>query len=127
RRAGNPRGRWRAGGAGIAVHALERYMTASPKQITSLQNDRVKAIRALEMRKERKETGLFVAEGTSLLVTARDNGFVPQTLLYRAGSAESGMAQGLAGWALREGVECLEVSEAVLGKLSSKDNPQSML
>src|SRR5690606_28875589 len=82
RRAGNPRGRRRARGAGIAVHALERFMTASPKQITSLQNDRVKAIRALEMRKERKETGLFVAEGTSLLVTARDNGFVPQTLLY---------------------------------------------
>jgi len=101
-------------------------MTA-PKSITSLQNDRVKAIRALEMRKERKETGLFVAEGTSLLVTARDNGFVPQTIVYRAGSATSGIAQGLLSWALASGVECLEVSEAVLGKLSSKDNPQSML
>ena len=30
-------------------------------------------------------------------------------------------------WALGAGVECLEVSEAVLGKLASKDNPQSML
>jgi len=40
-------------------------MTLAPKAITSLQNDRVKAIRALEMRKERKETGLFAAEGTS--------------------------------------------------------------
>jgi len=98
-----------------------------PKAITSLQNDRVKAIRALEMRKARKETGLFVAEGTSLLVTARDNGFVPKTLVYRAGSATSGVAQGLVAWALGAGVECLEVSEAVLGKLSSKDNPQSIL
>ena len=102
-------------------------MTLAPKAITSLQNDRVKAIRALEMRKERKETGLFVAEGTSILVTARDNGFVPQTLVYRAGSAASGIAQGLVAWALGAGVECLEVSEAVLGKLASKDNPQSML
>ena len=102
-------------------------MTLAPKAITSLQNERVKAIRALEMRKERKETGLFVAEGTSLLVTARDNGFKPETLVYRAGSAASGIAQGLVTWALNEGVECLEVSEAVLGKLSSKDNPQSML
>jgi len=34
----------------------------APKPITSLQNDRVKAIRALEMRKVRKETGLFVAD-----------------------------------------------------------------
>ena len=102
-------------------------MTVAPKAITSLQNDRVKAIRALEMRKERKETGLFAAEGTSILVTARDNGFVPQTLVYRAGSAGSGIAQGLVAWALSAGVECLEVSEAVLGKLASKDNPQSML
>ncbi len=102
-------------------------MNVAPKAITSLQNDRIKAIRALEMRKERKETGLFVAEGTALLVTARDHGFKPQTLVYRAGSATSGIAQGLVAWALKEGVECLEVSEAVLGKLSSKDNPQSML
>lgn len=97
-----------------------------PRLITSLQNDRVKAVRALEMRKERKETGLFVAEGTSLLVTARDNGFVPETLIYRAGSL-TGVAQGLVTWALKQGVECLEVSEAVLGKLSSKDNPQNVL
>ena len=78
-------------------------MTFAPKAITSLQNDRVKAIRALDMRKERKETGLFVAEGASLLVTARDNGFVPQTLVYRAGSL-SGIGQGLVSWALASGV-----------------------
>jgi TrmH family RNA methyltransferase len=102
-------------------------MTVQPKSIASLQNDRIKAIRALEMRKERKETGLFVAEGASLLVTARDNGFVPETLVYRTGTATSGIAQGLVAWALKSGVECLEVSEAVLGKLSTKDNPQSML
>lgn len=99
----------------------------APKVITSLTNDRVKAIRALEMRKVRKETGLFVAEGTSLLVTARDHGFVPETLVYKAGSAQSGIARGLVQWALKEGVEVLEVSEAVLGKLASKDNPQTVL
>lgn len=102
-------------------------MSVAPKAITSLQNERVKAIRALEMRKERKETGLFVAEGTSLLITARDNGFVPETLVYRAGSTSNAVAQGFVAWAFNKGVECLEVSEAVLGKLSSKDNPQSML
>lgn len=98
-----------------------------PKTITSLTNDRVKAIRALEMRKVRKETGLFVAEGTSLLVTARDNGFKPETIVYQAGTAESGIAKGLVTWALKEGAEALEVSAQVLGKLSAKDNPQSML
>jgi TrmH family RNA methyltransferase len=103
----------------------ERERTTAPKPITSLQNERVKAIRALEMRKARKETGLFVAEGASLLVSAREHGFVPQTLVFRG--AESGIARGLVTWALNEGAECLEVSEAVLGKLAAKENPQSML
>ena len=95
--------------------------------ITSLTNDRIKAIRALDMRKVRRETGLFVAEGASLLITARDNGVVPQTLVYQTGSAESGITRGLVTWALKEGADVLEVSEAVLAKLASKDNPQTVL
>lgn len=98
-----------------------------PKVITSLSNDRVKAIKALEMRKERKETGLFIAEGASILITARDHGYVPQTLVYQAGEAETGLQKGLVTYALKEGAEVLEVSHAVLGKLASKDNPQTML
>ena len=43
-------------------------MITGTKAITSLQNGRVKAIRALEMRKARKETGLFVAEGAKVIV-----------------------------------------------------------
>ena len=101
--------------------------SGAPKPITSLQNERVKAIRALEMRKARKATGLFVAEGASILITARDHGFVPETLVYQAGTAAEGAARGLVAWALQSGAECLEVSEAVLGKLASKDNPQNML
>lgn len=99
----------------------------APKLITSLTNDRIKAIRALEMRKVRKETGLFVAEGTSLLVTARDHGFVPEALVYQTGTATSGVARGLVRHALDAGSEVLEVSEAVLAKLASKDNPQTLL
>jgi RNA methyltransferase, TrmH family len=99
----------------------------APKIITSLTNDRIKAIRALEMRKVRKETGLFVAEGTSLLVTAREHGFTPETLVYQADAAKSGIARGLVKTALDAGAEVLEVSEAVLSKLASKDNPQSLL
>ncbi|HEY8127448.1 MAG TPA: RNA methyltransferase [Hyphomicrobium sp.] len=99
----------------------------APKVITSLTNDRVKAIRALEMRKVRKETGLFVAEGTSLLVTAREHGFAPETLVYQSGTAAGGITKGLVKYALDAGAEVLEVSEAVLGKLASKDNPQALL
>ena len=102
-------------------------MTREPKTITSLTNDRVKAIRALDMRKERRDTGLFVAEGVSILVSAREAGFVPETLVYRFGPAENGIAKQFVQWALGRGVEVLEVSEAVLAKLASKDNPQAML
>jgi len=99
----------------------------TPRQITSLQNDRIKAIRALEMRKVRRETGLFVAEGASILVTARDQGHQPRTLAYQAGSTAGGIARGLVWSALEAGAEVLEVTEAILGKIASKDNPQSML
>lgn len=97
------------------------------RQITSLTNDRIKAIRALDMRKERKATGLFVAEGAAILVTARDAGFVPETLVMLAGAAETGIAKGLVAGALQRGAEVLEVSPAVLGKLAAKDNPQTLL
>jgi TrmH family RNA methyltransferase len=98
-----------------------------PRVITSLTNDRIKAIRALDMRKERRETGLFVAEGASILVTARDAGFAPASLVYKAGSGSSPMARSLVAWAHGAGADVLEVSETVLAKLSSKDNPQAML
>jgi RNA methyltransferase, TrmH family len=107
-------------------------MPPSPKRgelraITSLQNERVKLMRSLEMRKVRRETGLFVAEGASVLVTARDAGWVPKTLAFLTGSAQTGVARALLEWAQAAGAECLEVSAAVLAKLAAKDNPQTML
>lgn len=96
-------------------------------RITSLQNDRVKAIRALDMRKARRETGLFVAEGAALLITARDNGWVPRTLVIGPDAEAMPVAQELAAWARGAGAECLEVSAAVLEKLASKENPQSLI
>jgi TrmH family RNA methyltransferase len=97
------------------------------RAITSLQNERVKLIRSLEMRKVRRETGLFVAEGASVLVTAREAGWAPRMLVFLAGSAQAGVARELLAWAEAAGAECLEVSPAVLAKLAAKDNPQTML
>lgn len=97
------------------------------RAITSLQNERVKLIRSLNMRKSRRETGLFVAEGASVLVAARDAGWKPAMLAFLAGSATAGVARELLLWAEAAGAECLEVSQAVLGKLAAKDNPQTML
>lgn len=106
---------------------MPRPETPSIKAITSLQNERVKLVRSLEMRKMRRETGLFVAEGASVLIMAKDAGWTPKMLVFLAGSATSGVAKGLVDWAARAGAECLEVSEAVLAKIAAKDNPQSVL
>jgi TrmH family RNA methyltransferase len=100
---------------------------AGPRAITSLQNERVKMIRSLHMRKARRDTGLFVAEGAALLVTARDAGWKPKMLAFLVASAAGGMARDLVRWAEDAGAECLEVSEAILSKLAAKDNPQTML
>ena len=97
------------------------------RAITSLQNERVKLIRSLEMRKARRETGLFVAEGASVLISARDAGWKPKLLVFLAPGAATGLHRDLVGWAQAAGAECLEVSEPVLAKLAGKDNPQTML
>ena len=96
------------------------------RAITSLQNERVKLIRSLEMRKVRRETGLFVAEGASVLVTAREAGWAPRMLVFLAGSAQADVARELLTGAEAR-ARCLEVSPAVLAKLAAKDNPQTML
>jgi TrmH family RNA methyltransferase len=106
---------------------MPRPEPAHPRAITSLQNERVKLIRSLDMRKARKETGLFVAEGASVLVTARDAGWAPRMLVFLAGSASGGIHRDLVAWALAAGAECLEVPQPVLAKLAAKDNPQTML
>lgn len=102
-------------------------MTRPDRVVTSLQNPTVKAVRALEMRKVRRETGLFVAEGASVLMTARAHGWRPTTLLYQPEAAEGEVHRHLVEWARQSGAEILEVSGPVLGKVAAKDNPQSML
>ena len=110
-----------------------RHQPQTPPQfverITSLQNDRIKAVRALEMRKTRRETGLFVAEGAAVIISGRDHGIAPETLIVRrAGDDPSTrMTEDLVAWALAEGAEVLDVSTPVMEKLVAKDNPQTLL
>jgi len=99
----------------------------APRPISSLQNERIKAVRALDMRKVRRETGQFVAEGASILMSARQAGFSVRTLIYEPQGANGPVARDLIASALRDKAEVLEVSPAVLSKVSSKDNPQAML
>jgi RNA methyltransferase, TrmH family len=106
---------------------MKPRLDPAPRSITSLQNEQVKFIRSLELRKVRRETGLFVAEGASVLHTARARGWTPQALAFLAGSVQVGIPHDLVMWAQAAGADCLAVSPAVLAKLAAKDNPQTML
>lgn len=105
----------------------DKSVAPERRAITSLQNEQVKFIRSLEMRKVRRETGLFSVEGAALIVTARDNGWLPRTLLYAAAERQRPIVGGLVEWALAAGADCLEVTEAIIAKLASKENPQNVM
>ncbi len=95
--------------------------------ITSLQNPTVKLVRSLELRKERRETGLFVAEGVKIVATARDRGWVPRILLAEESTAEHGMVAELLDWASAAGARCSRAPTYVLSKLTTRDNPQNVI
>lgn len=102
-------------------------MNEKLEKITSLQNARVKAIRALDMRKVRRETGLFVAEGGSLLIAGREAGYIPESVVYLGDSRHGDAVEDFLAWAREKGASCLPASHAVLAKLSGKENPQTLL
>jgi RNA methyltransferase, TrmH family len=96
--------------------------------ITSFSNARIKDIRALDQRKGRREQGQFIAEGISVLLSARANGMAPRTVVVRAGArSEQRAVDDVVTWALDAGADVLEVSGAILEKIAAKDNPQSVL
>lgn len=91
--------------------------------ITSLANPTVKSVRALHMRRERAETGLFLVEGLRSVTEAVAQGRRPVILLHGPALA----AHPLLRQASAASRETLEVSEAILAKISRRENPQMVL
>jgi TrmH family RNA methyltransferase len=91
--------------------------------ITSLANDTVKAVRALHLRKSREESGLFLAEGLKIIADAVELGRAPRILLHGPKAADAPLfrrAQAVAA-------ETIEVTPAILAKISRRENPQMVL
>ncbi len=95
----------------------------SPRTITSLGNPSVKAARALHLRKARDDTGLFLAEGLKIVGEAVDLGRAPRLLLHGAEAADHPLLRRAATLAR----ETIEVTPAILSKISRRDNPQTVL
>lgn len=83
--------------------------------ITSAQNPTIKSIRALELKKNRQETGLFVAEGLRALERAHRAGIAPDYVLSVRGPQDWGQERDI------------RVSEAVMGRLSAQNNPSDVI
>jgi len=99
----------------------------SGRQITSLTNPTVKAVRALHMRKEREESGLFLAEGLKIVIEAIDLGHAPRILMFGADAASHPMLQKAVAATQGAGGEVSEVNRDVLEKVSRRDNPQAVV
>jgi TrmH family RNA methyltransferase len=97
------------------------------RAVTSPSNEIVKELRALHLRKGRRETGLFLAEGGRTALEALEAGIAPEILAYHRDGREREVTRRLREACLAAGGLCLEVNDAVLEKLARKDNPQSIV
>jgi TrmH family RNA methyltransferase len=96
------------------------------KAVTSLTNPTVKAVRALHMRKEREETGLFLAEGLKVITEGVELGRAPKTLLYGPDSDHPLLHKAIAATQAAGG-EVIEVTRDILEKVSRRENPQAVV
>lgn len=99
----------------------------SSRTVTSLTNPTVKAVRALHLRKERDETGLFVAEGLKAVIEGIETGHAPRILLHGAEAAGHPLLARAVQATLAANGEAIEVTEDILAKVSRRDNPQAVV
>lgn len=100
---------------------------AEYRVITSLTNDTVKAVRALHMRKERDQTGTFLAEGLKFIGEALDQGRAPRMLLVGEDARPHPLLDRAKAETRKAGGDIVVVTHAILEKISRRDNPQTVL
>ena len=97
------------------------------KLVTSLTNPVVKDLRALHMKKERAESGLFLAEGLKLVTDALEEGWPIRTLVHATRVKNQPLVERAIAGAKARGALVLEVSDEVLTKICRRDNPQMVV
>ncbi len=94
--------------------------------ITSLANERIKAIRKLQERKTRQESGLFYVEGLRLVAEAVEQHAAIETLLVAPDLLVSSFGRELVAAEQEQGTPVLEVSPEVFRRVSLKEGPQGL-
>jgi TrmH family RNA methyltransferase len=96
------------------------------RTITGFSNPTVKYLRSLRDKKHRRREKRFLAEGLRLLTDARGNGVLPEMLAMAAGRDAHPLLAALEAEVVAAGGEVVEMDEAVLAKVTGKDNPQTV-
>ena len=97
------------------------------RQITGFSNPTIKRLKSLREKKHRKKEGHFLAEGLRILTEALEAGRTPKLLVVVEDTELHPLAQDIEAATLAAGGEVIETSEAIIGKLSGKSNPQSII
>ncbi|MGE3770875.1 MAG: TrmH family RNA methyltransferase [Bdellovibrionales bacterium] len=95
------------------------------KTVTSFSNPIVKAVKALHDRKERTKTKSFLVEGLQAIGMAFEAGVLPDMVLYAAEKTPHALLKKILN--KMDGRNVVETTFAILGKISSRDNPQTVL
>lgn len=111
----------------------EDYRNAGPrrvgqvKEVTSLSNPIVKDIKSLANKKDREQSGTFMAEGLKLVIDALELGWTIRTLVYAKTAKGKPLVEQVAVKTVAKGGLVLEVSEKVLSSITRRDNPQMVV
>ena len=98
-----------------------------PREITGFSNPLVKQVRGLRDKKQRRLTGLFLAEGLRILTEAFEAGILPEMIWYAPESGQHALVQQLTQAVEAAGGEVFVTSAEILSKLSGKDNPGAVI
>jgi TrmH family RNA methyltransferase len=96
------------------------------RTITGFSNPTVKFLRSLRDKKHRRREERFLAEGLRLLTDARESGKLPEMLVMASRRDKHALLDTLEAEVLAAGGDVVEMDEAVLAKVTGKDNPQSV-
>jgi TrmH family RNA methyltransferase len=97
------------------------------RRIASSANELVKEIKSLDLKKNRHEYGLFVAEGARTVIEALELGAGLKVVAYLEAARSEPHVARIADAVIQSGGMCLEVSAEVLERLSRRDNPQTVI
>jgi RNA methyltransferase, TrmH family len=107
--------------------AMTQLPIPIPDPITSAANAEVKFLRALHERKYRKKSGWFLAEGTRICLEAVALRWDLHRLAFLAGRESDAMMRPVLIGLAASGGRALPMTEALLQRISRKDNPQILL